>query len=60
MKIDREKVNAKRALRAILKWDFATDGRRFNGNHKEVLKHIMDLARLGLPIRDVRRIIKKK
>lgn len=55
MKIDREKHNAKCALRAILKWDFATDGRKFNGNYKEVLKQVMILAKLGLPIRDVRR-----
>lgn len=52
--MDKQKQNMKKSLKAILKWEFATDGRKFNGDHKEVLKHIMDLARLGLPIRDIR------
>lgn len=34
-----------KALRDILKWEFATDGRKFNGDHKEVLKQIMFLAK---------------
>jgi hypothetical protein len=56
--IDKEKQNAKNSLKAILKWEWATDGRKFNGDHKEVLKHIMDLARLGLPIRELRKLKK--
>lgn len=30
-----------RALEAIKKWEFALDGRKFDGNHKEVLRTII-------------------
>lgn len=32
------------ALQLIVRWKFATDGRKFNGNHKEVLKAVIDIA----------------
>jgi hypothetical protein len=38
----------KKALVDILKWEFTTDGRKFNGDHKEVLKQIMHLAKEAL------------
>ena len=59
-KIDKDKVRLKKALHAILKWDFSTDGRKFAGDHKEVVKHIMDLARLGLGARELRRLRNNK
>lgn len=58
--IDKEKQNMKRSLKAILKWDFSTDGRKFKGDHKEIVKRIMDLARLGLPMRDLRALEAEK
>lgn len=58
--VDKDKVRFKQALKAILKWDFATDGRKFNGNHKEVLSHLMDLARLGLGTRELRKFNQKR
>lgn len=59
-KIDKDKARFKWALKAVLKWNFATDGRKFNGNHKELLKHIMDLVRLGLGARELTRFNKKR
>lgn len=36
------------ALKEIKKWEFSTDGRKFNGNHKEVLKQVMSLVNESL------------
>lgn len=58
--MDNQKSNMKRALKAILKWEFTTDGRKFNGDHKEVLKRVMDLARLGLTMKDLRALDAEK
>lgn len=58
--IDKDKVRFRNALRAILKWNFTTDGRKFNGDHKVVVRHIMDLARLGLGHRELQRFLKLK
>lgn len=58
--IDKDKQRFRNALRGILKWDFATDGRKFNGNHKEVMKHLMHLARWGLGHRELQRFRKLK
>jgi hypothetical protein len=34
----------RKALGTISKWEFAADGRKFNGNHKEVVKEITGIA----------------
>ena len=36
------------ALNSILKWEYATDGRKFNGDYKELLKLIIHQAKKGL------------
>lgn len=59
-KIDKDKRRFKQALKSILKWEFSTDGRKFNGDHKEVVRHIMDLARLGLGISELKKFNKNK
>lgn len=41
-------VNSIRLMESALGWEFATDGRKFNGNHKEVLKTVLDLITLAL------------
>jgi hypothetical protein len=32
------------ALEKIKMWDWTTDGRKFDGNHKEVAKHLIEIA----------------
>jgi hypothetical protein len=41
--LEREKELVE-ALEAIKKWDFTADGRKFGGDHKEVIKQIMSLV----------------
>lgn len=36
------------SLGTISRWDFAADGRKFNGNHKAVVKEITGIARSAL------------
>ena len=38
-------IRYSRALREILKWNFATDGRKWKGDHKTVLKMVMKIAK---------------
>lgn len=35
-------------LEHIAKWEWATDGRKFGGDHKEVIKHLLDIAKRAL------------
>lgn len=45
-----ENDRMKQALNRILKWQFAVDGRKFDGNHKLILKEIMGYVEAGLGI----------
>lgn len=37
-----------KALETIAKWEFATDGRKFDGNHKLVLKEVVRIAKQAI------------
>jgi len=34
----------KEALKQVESWSFATDGRKFRGNHRYVLKEVINIA----------------
>lgn len=36
------------ALEMVFKWEFACDGRKFNGNYKEVVKELVGIAKQAL------------
>lgn len=44
-KAKRKPSRFEKAIEQIVRWKFATDGRKFDGNHKEVLKEIMQIAK---------------
>jgi len=41
---DEQIARLRKGLEDIAKWEFAGDGRKFDGNHKEVLKWVVSIA----------------